>query len=123
MQNSPIRTPGPMTASQETTAVGAITADGSMGMNPDDTPNARTRPPIVLPVHHRTVVGIVASPVLLRLPDLRHELVFVNRDSQTRLGGQFAVAVLDRRQRLGKQRMLGVAAFLDEEIGDGRRHL
>src|ERR1039458_4444705 len=36
MQNSPIRTPGPMTASDETTAVGAITADGSMAMNSYD---------------------------------------------------------------------------------------
>src|ERR1035441_9565892 len=35
-QNSPIRTPGPMTASDETTAVAAITADGSMGMNSYD---------------------------------------------------------------------------------------
>src|SRR5664280_1318572 len=36
MQNSPIRTPGPMTASDETTAVAAIAADGSMGMNSYD---------------------------------------------------------------------------------------
>src|ERR1017187_9362237 len=36
MQNSPIRTPGPMTASDETTAGGAITADGSMAMNSYD---------------------------------------------------------------------------------------
>src|ERR1035438_6011872 len=35
-QNSPIRTPGPMTASGETTAVGATIADGSMGMNSYD---------------------------------------------------------------------------------------
>src|ERR1017187_4499529 len=35
-QNSPMRTPGPMTASDETTAVGAIPADGSMGMNSYD---------------------------------------------------------------------------------------
>src|ERR1017187_10612464 len=37
-QNSPIRTPGPMTASGETMAVGATTAEESMGMNSYDTP-------------------------------------------------------------------------------------
>src|SRR5664279_4311494 len=36
MQNSPMRTPGPITASGETMAVGAITADGSMGMKSYD---------------------------------------------------------------------------------------
>ena len=41
IQYSPIRTAGPISASGETTAVGAIRAEGSMGMNSYDTPVCR----------------------------------------------------------------------------------
>ncbi len=60
----------------------------------------------------------------MRLADLRLELVFVNRNSQTGVGQQGAVPIANRRQRFcQKIRMLCVAIFLNEEIGDRRGNL
>ena len=73
-----------------------------------------------IPVHHRPVVRIESRSVFPRLLDLRLQLVFINRDSQARIGQQRTVAVRDGGQVLGEQVLvIRVATLLDQFlIGD-----
>src|ERR1700686_4965584 len=78
----------------------------------------------ILPIDDRTVVGIVTGAVLLGLADLRTQLVLVYGYTEPRLGREFAIAVLHRRQWFRKEvGVLRIAALLDQEVWDRRSNL
>src|SRR5688500_7893319 len=70
---------------------------GSSGYEKPSTSAARTHD--LLPVDHRPVVAVVTRQVRPRLPDLRFQFVFVDRDAEPGIGRQLAISVLDWRQR------------------------
>ena len=66
-----------------------------------------------LPIDDRTVVWIVTSAILLRLANLRHQLVFIYGYAEPRLLREFAMAVLHRRQWFREEvGVFRIAAFL-----------
>ena len=86
--------------------------------------HAAFHPGRYLPIDDGAIVGIILGTVWVRFTNLGHEFVFVNRDTQARLGQQRTMPVGDGRQRLRQQfRVLSISALLNEEIWDGRRNL